>query len=72
MKQTKHKRRRRYLRQRILYLRGRGLSNKEIALKLGIGERTVYRIARDVNQNFVVFFSEGKGFINRSDSEFCC
>ena len=57
MKQTRHKRRVRYRKNRVAELRNKGMSNKQISLILGVSERTVYRIAS--NQNAVVFFSEG-------------
>ena len=38
-------RRRRYLKKRISVLRDRGLSNREIAGKLNISERSIYRLA---------------------------
>ena len=60
MKQTRHKRRVRYRKNRVAELRNKGMSNKQISLILGVSERTVYRIAS--NQNAVVFFSEGRGF----------
>ena len=62
MKQTKQKRRRRYLRGRVKELRNKGMSHKEISLKLGISERSVYRIAQGCSQDAVVFFSQGRGF----------
>ena len=52
------KRRKRYLKQRISVLRGRGLSYKQIALKLGISERTVYRL-RQPNDKAVVLYPLG-------------
>ena len=59
MKQTKHRRRKRYLRERYRALRNKGMSHKEIALKLGISERSVYRITSACQNDAVVFFSEG-------------
>ena len=41
------------------------MSHKEISLKLGISERSVYRItsaSKQDTKNTVVFFSEGRGF----------
>ena len=62
MKQTKKKRRRRYLRERYRVLRNKGYSHKEIAVKLGISERTVYRIAQGCRHDEVVFFAQGRGW----------
>ena len=62
MKQTRHKRRRRYRKNRIAELRNKGMSYKQIADLLGISERTVYRITSASKQDGVVFFSEGRGW----------
>ena len=66
MKQTKHRRRKRYLHERYRALRNKGMSHKEIALKLGISERSVYRITSACQNDAVVFFSEGRGFSNEN------
>ena len=66
MKQTKQNRRRRYLRGRVKELRSKGMSHKEISLKLGISERSVYRITSACQNDAVVFFSEGLGFSNQN------
>ena len=47
-------------------MRGKGYSHKEIADKLGISERSVYRITSACNKDAVVFFSEGRGFSNEN------
>ena len=65
MKQTRHKRRRRYRKNRVAELRNKGMSYTEIADKLGVSESTVYR-AKASNQNAVVFFSEGRGFSTKA------
>lgn len=54
-------RRKRYLRKRISELRNRGLSNKQIAVKLGISESSLYRLAgkTGVSDGEALFFPEG-------------
>ena len=53
------KRRKRYLKSRIPILRDRGLSNSEIAVKLGISERLVYRLQSTELSSSVTFFPRG-------------
>lgn len=55
------KRRKKYLRKRIKALRNHGLSNKQIAVKLGISESSVYRLAgkTDVSNGEAQFFPKG-------------
>ena len=69
MKQTRHKRRRRYRKNRVAELRNKGMSYTEIADKLGVSESTVYR-AKASNQNAVVFFSEGTWILDQSDKKY--
>ena len=53
------KRRKRYLKSRIPILRNQGLSNSEIAVKLGISERSVYRLQPTGLPASVTFFPRG-------------
>ena len=53
------KRRKRYLKSRIPILRNRGLSNSEIAVKLDISERSVYRLQPTESPSSVTFFPLG-------------
>lgn len=56
------KRRKKYLRKRISALRNRGLSNKQIAVKLGISESSLYRLAGKTSvsdDGEAQFFPEG-------------
>ena len=63
-------RRRRYLKKRISVLRGRGLSNREIAGKLNISERSIYRLAPSkeevVSTNYqdARFYPKGSGRVS--------
>ena len=53
------KKRKRYLKSRIPILRNRGLSNSEIAVKLDISERSVYRLQPTELSSSVTFFPLG-------------
>ena len=53
------KKRKRYLKSRIPILRNRGLSNSEIAVKLDISERSVYRLQPTESPSSVTFFPLG-------------
>ena len=54
-------RRKRYLRKQISELRNHGLSNKQIAVKLGISESSLYRLAgkTGVSNGEAQFFPKG-------------